>query len=118
MILARDLETPKYQIIALNFMLTDNIEKIGLGPFKETLKRIGGWPVLETDKWNESKFTWMDSMHKLKVPGKVPAIDYFFKFGVGSNLLDAKTTILYVSYSTLIQYHYIQHKTITIKYLL
>jgi len=114
MILARDFETLIYQIIVLNSMLTDNIEKIGLGPIKKILKRIGGWPVLETDKWNESRFTWSDSMHKLIVPNK--RMDYLFQFLVSPNISDPKQNILYVSYSALIQLFNIYN--ITIKYLL
>jgi len=118
MILKRDLETLIYQIIAINLMLTERIEKLGLGPIKEILKSVGGWPVLEGDKWNESKFTWMDSMDKLIVPNKYTGVGHLLEMMVGRDLKHIKNNILYVSYSTLIQYYSIQHKTKTIKCLL
>ncbi|XP_029343547.1 neprilysin-2 [Acyrthosiphon pisum] len=59
----------------------EHIEKIGLEPIKEMFKSLGGWPVLEAEKWNESKFTWMDSIHKLIVPGK-KTNDYFINFSL------------------------------------
>ena len=36
----------------------DQIERIGLQPLKDILKKFGGWPVLE-DNWNESNFNWL-----------------------------------------------------------
>jgi len=96
MILERDSETPRYTRIkqfTKNLMLT---EKLGLGPIKKMLKSIGGWPVLEAEKWNESKFTWMDTMYKLQ------GVAYFFELKVAPDY-NVKENILYVSYSTLIQ---------------
>lgn len=106
------METPIYQIIAINLILTEQTEKLGLGPIKEILKSIGGWPVLEGDKWNKSKFTWMDIMYKLIVPDKVVGVNYFMELSVERDIKDFISNILYVSYSTLIQYYSIQHKTI------
>jgi len=101
-------------------MLTERIEKLGLGPIKEMLKSIGGWPVIEAEKWNESKFTWMDSMYNLIVPGKevIPSTPkYLFEVWVGPDFQTSKANNLLVSYFTLIQYYSIRHKTRTIKYL-
>ncbi|XP_026818473.1 neprilysin-2-like isoform X2 [Rhopalosiphum maidis] len=50
-------------------MDTEKIEKQGLTPIKEMLKGFGGWPVLEGNNWNDTEFTWMESMYKLRMAG-------------------------------------------------
>ncbi|CAI6351505.1 unnamed protein product [Macrosiphum euphorbiae] len=74
----------------------ERIEKLGLRPIKEMLKSIGGWPVLEAEKWNESKFTWMDSMYKLILPNKVQLIMYILDLSVGPDIKALKANILYL----------------------
>ncbi|XP_050064129.1 neprilysin-2-like isoform X3 [Aphis gossypii] len=44
----------------------EKIEKDGLKPIKKMLKNLGGWPVLEAEKWNDEEFTWKDSVYKIK----------------------------------------------------
>ncbi|CAH1724670.1 neprilysin-2 [Aphis gossypii] len=62
----------------------EKIEKVGLGPIKEMLKSLGGWPVLEGDKWNDAEFTWKDSVYKFRVAGY--SVDYFIDFSVSTDL--------------------------------
>lgn len=45
------------------------IERVGNEPVLETLNELGGWPVLEQDKWNASSFNWLDSLIKFRKAG-------------------------------------------------
>ena len=38
----------------------DKIEATGLGPLKDMLKEMGGWPVLEGEAWDEESFSWVN----------------------------------------------------------
>ncbi|XP_054716984.1 neprilysin-2-like [Uloborus diversus] len=38
------------------------IEKAGSDPLRITLKTLGGWPVVEGDKWDGSSFDWVDTL--------------------------------------------------------
>ena len=60
------------------------IEKRGTDPLKETLKRLGGWPVLEGDQWNgSSSFKWYDQVLQMESFGSYHAslsiISYYIK---------------------------------------
>jgi len=86
-------------------MFTEQIERVGLETFKEILKSLGGWPVLEADKWNESMFTWMESMYKIRESKS------FMKISITTDMYNNTNQYLVVSFYTFMQYHYIQHKT-------
>ena len=65
---AKTLATePKVYGAVRNFyqtcMDTENIEKNGVNDLKELVGKIGGWPVLEGDKWTGDNFKW----HELSV---------------------------------------------------
>ena len=34
------------------------IEENGLEPLKVILRKMGGWPLLEGEKWQEEGYTW------------------------------------------------------------
>lgn len=93
-------------------MLIEKIEKIGLGPMKEMLKSLGGWPLLEAENWNESNFNWMDSLNSFKEIGW--NMNFLFKLTITPDWKNNSKAAIYVSYSILIQYHYIQNQTKTI----
>ena len=44
----------------------DKIEEVGLDPLKAMLKKMGGWPVLEGDSWDENKFNWIDTVYTFR----------------------------------------------------
>ena len=44
----------------------DKIEEVGLDPLKAMLKKMGGWPVLEGDAWDENKFSWIDTVYTFR----------------------------------------------------
>ena len=41
-------------------MDTDGIEDRSLDDLKEIVSRLGGWPVVEGDKWSGDSFHWWD----------------------------------------------------------
>jgi len=42
--------------------IPEGIEKVGNAPLALLLKQMGGWPVIEGDNWDESKFDWLDTL--------------------------------------------------------
>lgn len=36
----------------------DRLEEIGLKPLLDTIETFGGWPAVQGDAWDESKFDW------------------------------------------------------------
>nr|CAD7393457.1 unnamed protein product [Timema cristinae] len=61
------------------------IEERGLGPFRELLKELGGWPVLEGDSWKEADFTWLNTVYKFRKAGY--SVDYFMDFSLDQGQL-------------------------------
>lgn len=76
-------------------MCAEQIERKGLGPIKEFLKSFGGWPVLEGEKWNETAFSWTESVHKLRAAGH--SFNYFVDVSVQSDLITKTRMGIYVS---------------------
>lgn len=75
----------------------EKIEKKGLGPIKEMLRSLGGWPVLEGDKWNDAAFTWKDSVYKFRNAGY--SVDYFIDFSISTDLKNTTMRAIDVSIS-------------------
>ncbi|XP_008202440.2 neprilysin-2-like [Nasonia vitripennis] len=61
-------------------MDTAQIEKTSDNDFREILKKLGGWPVLEGKSWDESSFDWKKAVYKFRNTGY--SIDYFIDFEV------------------------------------
>ncbi|KAI5630642.1 VLP3p-1 [Venturia canescens] len=57
------------------------IEAKGLEPLRAILKKLGGWPVLDGDLWNDGDFDWKNSVYKFRDAGYYT--DYFLFFGIG-----------------------------------
>ncbi|KAJ8668211.1 hypothetical protein QAD02_009874 [Eretmocerus hayati] len=55
-------------------------EEEGLAPLHNILKELGGWPVLEGDKWDEDNFSWKESVYKLRKKGY--STGYFLTFDI------------------------------------
>lgn len=36
---------------------------------KTSLQKLGGWPILEGDRWAEDQFDWIKTLHKIKELG-------------------------------------------------
>ena len=39
------------------------IDQNGLTPLLDRLKSLGGWPVLDGDKWQDTKFDWIQAIY-------------------------------------------------------
>lgn len=62
---------------------------------KEILKTLGGWPVLEGDKWKDGDFDWRQSVYKFRQVGY--SVDYFIDFSVGIDFKNSTKRIIDVS---------------------
>ncbi|XP_008552123.1 neprilysin-2 [Microplitis demolitor] len=59
------------------------IEKDGLSPLLSKLNKLGGWPVLQGNKWNEDTFNWTNSLYLLRDMGY--SVEYLFGFEIESD---------------------------------
>lgn len=59
------------------------IEAVGMKPFKKIMRKIGGWPILEGDQWNETAYDWIESIRQMRDVGVVPT--YLFSTSVEPN---------------------------------
>ena len=53
-------------LIRLNNSSTDKIEELGVKPLLLLLRELGGWPVLDGNKWNDSDYNWVSQMASLR----------------------------------------------------
>lgn len=75
-----------------NVIISAVIEQQGLNPLLNILQKLGGWPVLEGDQWNENDFNWKESVYKFREMGY--SVDYFIDFSIGVDLKNStKRTI-------------------------
>lgn len=73
-------------------IVTAVIEQQGLDPLMKILEKLGGWPVLEGDDWNESEFNWTDSVYRFRKMGY--SVDYFIDFSIGVDLKNSTKRII------------------------
>ena len=62
----------------------EKIEEKGLTPLTDVLKRVGGWPLLEGDSWNQDGFKWFDMVYRFRDEGF--SVDYLVDFSVTTDL--------------------------------
>ncbi|XP_022169537.1 neprilysin-11-like [Myzus persicae] len=67
----------------------EKIEMDGLRPFKKMLKSLGGWPVVEGEKWSYDELTWKDIVYKIREAGY--SVDYLIRFSIG---IDSKNSAM------------------------
>ena len=60
------------------------IEKKGLEPVKNILKKLGGWPLLEGIEWKDEGFKWYEQMYNHREHGF--SVDYIIDFSVSTDL--------------------------------
>lgn len=70
------------------------VEALGLEPFNEILQKIGGWPAVEGEKWNETGFDWIESIRQMRNIGLTT--NYLFATTVGAHLKNSSTRSLRV----------------------
>jgi len=53
-------------------MISDAMDKRGLGPLITTLSHMGGWPmIMELDEWNEQEYSWQKvDDHYMRLTGE------------------------------------------------
>ncbi|XP_027847629.2 neprilysin-2-like [Aphis gossypii] len=77
----------------------ENIKNEDLGAIKEILKSLGGWPVIEGEIWNDTEFTWMESVYNLRLAGL--SVDYFFSFNVDIDIKNRTRRIIVLDQASL-----------------
>ena len=65
-------------------MNRENIEEIGLAPLTSVLKKMGGWPLLEGNSWDQDGFKWYDMVYRFRDLGF--SVDYLVDFSVTTDL--------------------------------
>lgn len=94
-----ELGDPKHLIAVKNFyracMNETAIEAEGLKRLKGILRDLGGWPLLDGNKWREEKFDWKNCVHKLRKIGY--NFDLFLPITVDLDLTSGNKFIVYVS---------------------
>lgn len=66
------------------------IEERGLEPLLAITERLGGWPVIKGDRWDDkSEWTWQQSVKDFRREGY--SMDYIFDFSIG---VDLKNTLM------------------------
>ena len=65
-------------------MNTDLLEEKGLKPLKDLITKLGGWPVVEGNKWNDQDFRWYKLMYKFREEGLLTKS--FHSIGVSTDL--------------------------------
>lgn len=71
------------------------IEERGLKPLVDIQDEMGGWPVVKGDDWDESKWTWQQSVKDFRKRGY--STDYIFDFSVGTDLKNSSRRIIDVN---------------------
>ena len=65
-------------------MNQEKIEERGLATLKNILKKLGGWPLLEGDNWNQEGFRWFNLVYNFREVGF--SVDYLVDFSVTADL--------------------------------
>ena len=68
------------------------IESQGLAPLQNTLKKFGGWPVLDGDRWLEDDFDWRSLIYKFRNIGY--PFNYLIDFSIGVDLKNSTKRVL------------------------
>lgn len=70
------------------------VEAVGLEPFHTILQKIGGWPAVEGETWNETAFDWIESVRQMRQIGLTT--NYLLATTVGAHLKNSSTRTLRV----------------------
>ena len=65
-------------------MNQEKIEERGLATLKNILKKLGGWPLLEGDNWNQEGLRWFNLVYNFREVGL--SVDYLVDFSVTADL--------------------------------
>lgn len=75
-----------------NFLFSALIEERGLTPLTDIHDSLGGWPVVKGDSWDESTWTWQQSVKEFRKRGY--STDYILDFSVGTDLKNSTRRII------------------------
>ncbi|KAK9500251.1 hypothetical protein O3M35_001544 [Rhynocoris fuscipes] len=70
----------------------DQSREDSLNYLKSLLDRLGGWPVVEGESWDEDSFDWMKLMKIFNEEGL--SLDYLFTISIGNNLQNSTKKML------------------------
>jgi len=70
----------------------DLIEQRGLKPINDVMQRMGGWPAVVGDDWDESAWSWQKSILDCRANGY--SNDFLLEFSVATNLADSSKKII------------------------
>lgn len=68
------------------------IESRGITPLLDMMKRLGGWPALDGDSWDEASFTWEESVYKFRAAGY--SVDYFLDFSISVDVKNSTKRVI------------------------
>lgn len=72
------------------------IEERGLKPFLNISDKLGGWPAVVGDRWDdESSWTWIQAVKDFRKVGY--SMDYIFDFSIGIDLKESNKRIIDVN---------------------
>ncbi|CAL8122372.1 unnamed protein product [Orchesella dallaii] len=74
---------------------SDLLESRGVSPLNDLLKTLGGWPVLEGNKWDSTAWSWQKTVSNFRKSGLVP--DYLLKVAVVPDLKHPSRRILNIA---------------------
>ena len=77
----------------------EKIEEVGLEPLKEMLHKMGGWPVLEGDSWDEAAFSWIDTVYTFRRHGY--STDYLIDFSIVTDSKNSSWRVIDIDQASL-----------------
>ena len=77
----------------------DKIEEIGLQPLKDMLHKMGGWPVLEGDSWDETLFSWIETVYTFRQHGY--STDYLIDFSIVTDSKNSSWRVIDIDQASL-----------------
>lgn len=63
-------------------------------PVRDIVKKLGGWPVLDGEAWQDGDFEWKQSVKKFRKQGF--SVDYFFDFSINIDFKNSTKRVLEV----------------------
>ncbi|XP_026282422.2 neprilysin-2 [Frankliniella occidentalis] len=75
---------------------TTRLEERGLEPARKILEVAGGWPLLENDSWDESKFDWQQTLYAFEEMG-ISSEYFLFNVAVSVDAKNATKHITHIS---------------------
>ena len=75
-------------------MNLEQLENLGVKPMLDSLKLLGGWPVLEGDEWNSTDYQWWEQVYQASDAGFIKANILKIKVDTNSKYSSIRSVIL------------------------